>query len=63
MLFEAEENFMKILVVDDSMFSQKTTIKTLKSIYPDAIYETANDGLNVFKYLQPSNLTSYSWIC
>ncbi|KOY82109.1 response regulator [Lysinibacillus macroides] len=35
---------MKILVADDSMFSQKTTIKTLKSIYPGAVYETANDG-------------------
>ncbi|MFJ6210108.1 response regulator [Lysinibacillus sp. NPDC092081] len=36
---------MKILVVDDSVFSQKTTKKTLKSIYPDAVYETANDGV------------------
>lgn len=36
---------MKVLVVDDSKFSQKTTIQTLKSIYPDAVYETANDGV------------------
>ncbi|KYG91143.1 hypothetical protein A0U40_16395 [[Bacillus] sp. KCTC 13219] len=36
---------MKILVVDDSAFSQKVTIKTLKSIYPEAVYETADDGV------------------
>ncbi|MEC1177805.1 response regulator [Metasolibacillus meyeri] len=36
---------MKILVVDDSAFSQKITIKTLKTIYPNAIYETADDGV------------------
>lgn len=36
---------MKILVVDDSGFSQKMTLKVLKTIYPDAIYETGNDGV------------------
>ncbi|GLC89645.1 response regulator [Lysinibacillus piscis] len=36
---------MKILIVDDSTFSQKTTIKALKTIYPDATYETADDGI------------------
>ncbi|MFE3574913.1 response regulator [Lysinibacillus sp. NPDC059133] len=47
---------MKVLVVDDSVFSQKTTIQTLKSIYPDAVYETANDGvegIEVFATLLP----------
>lgn len=44
-LFKGKGNFMKILVVDDSAFSQKITIKTLKSIYPDAVYETADDGV------------------
>ncbi|WP_313893969.1 response regulator [Psychrobacillus sp.] len=48
---------MKILVVDDSVFSQKTTIKILKTIYPDAEYVTANDGIEgikAFEAIQPN---------
>lgn len=42
---------MKILVVDDSAFSQKVTIKTVKMLYPEATYETADDGVeSIEKY-------------
>ena len=50
---------MKILVVDDSVFSQKITCNLMKSVLEDAEFFVAGDGeegLEKYKSIQPDYL-------